>query len=125
MDNVLIAYKLIHALNGKRSERKEYMTMKLDMSKAYDRVEWLFLEALMRKMKFSEGRISRIKQCVSTIPYSILLNGRPGEFFKPHRGLRQGDPLLPYLVVICAEGLSSLLMVLECLRRGVESSTKL
>ena len=55
MDNVLIAYELIHALKGKRSSRDGYMAMKLDMSKAYDRVEWPFLEAMMRKMKFTEG----------------------------------------------------------------------
>ena len=55
MNNVLIVYKLIHALKGKRSRKEGYMATKLDISKAYDRVEWSFLEAIIRKMRFSEG----------------------------------------------------------------------
>lgn len=59
-DNILIAYELIHPLKSKRSRNKGYMAMKLDMSKAYERVEWSFLEAMMRKMKLKKGWISRI-----------------------------------------------------------------
>ena len=98
------------------------MAMKLDMSKAYDKVEWAFLEAMMRKLKFNEGWISRIMQCVSTVSYSILLNGFSGDFFRPHRGLRQGDLLSPYPFVICAEEFSSLLYRVE--KRQLFSSLK-
>ena len=72
-------------------------------------IEGPFLEAMMRKMNFNEGWISRIMQCVSTVSYLILLNGFPGEYFRPWRGLRQGNPLSPYLFVICVEGLLALL----------------
>ena len=63
----------------------------------------------MKKIGFSERWLYLINQCISTVLYSILLNGYPGDPFSPQRGLRQSDPLSSYLFVICAEGLSTLL----------------
>jgi hypothetical protein len=53
-DNILVAYEVLHTMNTRMNGRKGYMTVKLDMSKAYDRAEWSFLEAIMRKLGFVE-----------------------------------------------------------------------
>jgi len=108
-DNILVAYELTHFLQNKRSGAEGFAALKLDMSKAYDRVEWHFLRRMMEKMGFDSRWINLIMQCVSTVSYKIKVNGELTEEIVPTRGLRQGDPLSPYLFLICAEGFSSLL----------------
>ena len=71
------------------SSSNGFMALKLDMSKAYNRVEWVFLENVMRKMGFCEQWIGLIMVCVKTVTYSILMNGEPKGLIHPSRGLRQ------------------------------------
>jgi hypothetical protein len=85
------------------------VTLKLDMSKGYDKVEWVFLEKIMLQMGFHSKWVSMVMECVRTVSYSVLVNGDPKGFFHPSRGLRQGDPISPYLFLLCAEGLQALL----------------
>lgn len=112
-DNVLIAYELTHFLQNRRGRGDGYAALKLDMSKAYDRVEWHFLRRMMEKMGFDSRWINLIMQYVSTVSYKIKVNGELTEEIIPTRGLRQGDPLSPYLFLICAEGFSELLNAAE------------
>ncbi|XP_050104776.1 uncharacterized protein LOC126584437 [Malus sylvestris] len=85
------------------------MALKLDISKACDRIEWSFLEHIMQRLGFADEWITWIMQCIMTVSYSFKLNGEPISFVQPKRGIRQGDLLSPFLFVICAEGLSALL----------------
>jgi hypothetical protein len=86
-----------------------YMAVKLDISKAYDRVGWNFLESVMNRMGFENRWIQLVMMCVKSVNYEILINGSPTGQISPSRGIRQGDPISPYLFLICAEALSSLM----------------
>ena len=79
------------------------------MHKAYDRVEWVFLKAILGKLGFAEKWIDLIMACVTYVEYTVRFNSNETNPFKPSRGLRQGDPVSPYLFLLCAEGLSTLI----------------
>ena len=79
------------------------------MSKAYDRIEWNFLEVVLTKFEFDVDCCNIAMDCVRSLTFSVLINGRPSKKFSPCRGIRQDDPLSPYLFILCAEVFSHLL----------------
>lgn len=83
--------------------------MKLDLEKAYDKVRWDFLEETLRVFNFPESLVSLIMFCVKNASTKILWNGEPLDTFEHSCGLRQGDPISPYLFVLCVERISYLI----------------
>lgn len=123
-DNVIICQEIIHSLKNNKA-RKGGMIWKIDFDKAYDRISWDFLLESLRYFQFNEELIALIMSCVTNIEASIMWNGEPLSPFKPERGLRQGDPLSPYLFVICMERLSAFInqKVHSNLWEGIKVST--
>lgn len=93
--------------------KKSWCALKLDISKAYDRLSWSFMEVILIHMKFPPQWIQIIKKCFSTIKYTILLNGHISGSFIPQRGVWQGDPLSSYIFLLCSNVLSCMLQKLE------------
>lgn len=107
-DNVLITHEVLHYLRQSVAKKRVSMAVKTDMSKAYDRIEWNFLEAVLKKMGFHSTWIEWVMECVSSVSYFFLISGGPQGKVNPSRGLRQGDPPSPYLFIMCTKVLSGL-----------------
>jgi len=112
-DNVIISHEITHALKVKKRCSTSYTAIKTDITKAYDRLEWDFLQATMFKFGFDVRWIEWIMTCVRTATFSVNINGAPYGFIQPERGICQGDPLSPYLFILCAEVLSHMMKKAE------------
>lgn len=101
-----VAQETIHSV---KQIKIKGAVIKIDLSKAYDRINWVYIRILLTHLGFKYEFIRWIMGCISNVNFAILINGAATPFFKSFRGLRQGCPLSPLLFLLVAEGLSHLI----------------
>lgn len=104
-DNIIVAQEVVHSLQRLKG-RKGGFILKVNLEKAYDRVDWGFLGKVLKCTGFKPEFVNIILDCIPTAEVAVCWNGESLTSFKPSRDLRQGDPLAPYLFVLCMEVLS-------------------
>ena len=103
-EKILIAFESLHHMKTNCTGKKGFMALKLDMSKACDRVKWIFLEKILLKLGFQASWVALIMECITTVSYFILVNGEVKGMISSSRGLKQGDALSPYLFCFLWKG---------------------
>lgn len=86
------------------------MALKLNMTKAFDRIEWVFIDKIILKLGFPRAFVDLVMKCICLATFSYIINGVPFGLVSPNRGLCQGDPISLFLFLLCLEGLLSLIL---------------
>lgn len=116
VDNAIILQEIIHSMQYLKGS-KGFMIIKLDLAKAYDRMEWPFIINILHDLGVPPNAVELISACISSPTMSINWQGQNTTSFSPTRGLRQGDPISPYLFVLGMERFG------HCIRDSLECGT--
>lgn len=108
-DNIMVAYEVMHFSKIKNKCKQGWMALKLDMSTAYDLVEWGFLKAVLQKTGFDDKVTNLFISCISSVNYHINHDGRTFGQINPSCGLLREDPMSFYLFLVCIEGFKALI----------------
>ncbi|XP_028785542.1 uncharacterized protein LOC114741444 [Neltuma alba] len=114
-DNIIVTHELLHSMRSMRG-RKGFFAIKVDLEKAYDRVRWGFIQEVLEEMGMKEKCRDLLMRCIKSVGTRLLWNGEKTEAFLPSRGIRQGDPLSPYVFVLVMERLTHIIQEAE--RKG-------
>lgn len=87
-DNIMMGHECLHLIKNRKSRRKGLEAIKLDISKAYDKVKWKFLEDMIRRLSFAPSWINLIMNCISTVNFTVFINGESKGSIIPSKGLR-------------------------------------
>lgn len=107
-ENIIIDKEIIHDMNKKQGN-KCYFAIKIDFTKAYDKINWEYIWNILVEIGLPDSMKNLIMHGVSSIDININWNGSLGDYFYPQYGIRQGDPISPYLCVLCMDKLSHLI----------------
>ena len=102
-DNILMVQEVVHSMKQKKGE-SGIMAIKIDLEKAYDRLKWDFIRDTLEDMGLPHNFVKLVYECISFVNMSLLWNRGQTSYFKPSRGIRQGDPMSPYIFVLCMRG---------------------
>lgn len=107
-ENIILAHEIVHSFRQKNWTSNAFM-LKLDLAKAFDRLEWSFIKYALRRIGFGEHFINLIAACIECPIFSIIINGQSFGTFKSSRGIRQGHPLSPYVFIVAINELTCML----------------